>query len=169
MPSADIVTPTDLHTLYRDHQGWVKRWLLKRVGCSESAADLAQDTFVRVLQRDREGVTIREPRAYLVRIARSLMINHWRRRDIEYAYLQSLALLPEPEFPSPEQRELVLETLCEIDAALERMPRLVKQAFLLAQTQGMKYRDIAERLAVSEVTVKRYVKRALVQCLMVLE
>ena len=156
-------------SIYRSHHGWLKRWLLKGVNCSETAADLAHDTFVRVIQRDLEGIAVREPRAYLRHIAKGLMINHWRRRDIEHAYLQALAASPEPEAPSVEERTFILETLYEIDTALSRLPREVKQAFLLAQLGGLKYRDIAQRLGVSEVSVKRYVKRALVQCLTVLD
>ena len=156
-------------SIYRDHHGWLKRWLLKGLNCSETAADLAHDTFVRLLQRDLQGVAVRQPRAYLTHIARGLMINHWRRCDIEAAYINALASVPEPEAPSPEQRESIVETLVAIDTALSGLPVAVKQAFLLAQIEGMMYRDIAAELGVSEISVKRYVKRALVQCLMVLE
>lgn len=169
MPSADLSHSKDIHGLYSDHQRWLRGWLRSRLGCSETAADLTQDTFLRVLLRERDCVRIREPRAYLTHIARALVINHWRRRDIEQAYLQALAQLPEPETPSPEHQQLILETLYEIETALDRLPLDVKQAFLLAQMEGIKYRVIAARLAVSEITVKRYIKRALVQCLLAVE
>lgn len=67
--------------------------------------------------------------------------------------------------PSPEQRLLVLETLHEIDALLDSLPRLVKRAFLLSQIGGLKYDDIASQLGVSLITVKRYMKQAFLQCL----
>jgi RNA polymerase sigma-70 factor (ECF subfamily) len=38
---------------------------------------------------------VQEPRAYLTTIARNLLINHVRRRAIEQAYLDALALMPE--------------------------------------------------------------------------
>jgi RNA polymerase sigma factor (sigma-70 family) len=166
---SELAHTSDIQHLYSNHHGWLRGWLRSRLGCSETAADLTQDTFVKVLLRDTSTTSIREPRAYLTHIARSLMINHWRRRDIEQAYLQALMLLPEPESPSPEHQELILETLYEIDAALDSLPSDVRQAFLLAQLEGMKYRDIAARLAVSEITIKRYIKRALVQCMLVME
>jgi len=46
---------------------------------------------------------------------------------------------------------------------------LVKRAFLLSQINGLKYDDIAEQLGVSLITVKRYMKQAFVQCLMLVE
>jgi len=142
---------------------------LRQLQCSETAADLAQDTFLRLLVRDRQGEVVREPRAYLTRIAQGLVVNHWRRRDIERAYLDALAVLPEPQVPSPEQRETIVESLLAIDGALDTLAEPVKQAFLMAQLDGLKYRDIARRLQVAEVTVKRSVKKGLLACLMVME
>ncbi len=64
---------------------------------------------------------------------------------------------------------MVLETLHEIDAMLDALPPLVKRAFLLSQLNGLKYQDIADQLDVSLITVKRYMKQAFVQCLMLVE
>ncbi|MDU1662589.1 MAG: sigma factor-like helix-turn-helix DNA-binding protein, partial [Stenotrophomonas maltophilia] len=64
---------------------------------------------------------------------------------------------------------VVLETLHEIDAMLDALPPLVKRAFLLSQLNGLKYQDIADQLDVSLITVKRYMKQAFVQCLMLVE
>jgi RNA polymerase sigma-70 factor (ECF subfamily) len=71
--------------------------------------------------------------------------------------------------PSPELRFMVLETLHEIDAMLDALPPLVKRAFLLSQISGLKYDDIATQLGVSLITVKRYMKQAFVQCLLLVE
>ncbi len=43
----------------------------------------------------------------------------------------------------------------------------VRRAFLLSQLDGLGYRDIAERLEVSERTVKRYMAQAYEHCLLV--
>ncbi len=162
----DAVTIEDI---YRSHYGWLIRWFMRGLNCSETAADLSQDTFSRLIQRDLDGVSVREPRAYLTRIAQGLLRNHWRREDIERAYLEALAMAPQATAPSQEERMLVVETLHRIDTALAALPDKVRQAFLLAQIEGLKYRDIACRLDVSEISVKRYVKRGLVACLLTLE
>ena len=112
-----------LHRFYADHHGWLNGWLRRQLGCSQRAADLAQDTFVRVLSKDDDMAAIREPRAYLHTIAKGLLINHWRRRQIEQAYLDALALQPEPVAPSPESQALIVETLLRIDAMLAQLKR----------------------------------------------
>lgn len=103
-------------------------------------------------------------RSYLATIARGLCIDHWRRRQLEKAWLDSLALCPEATQPSPEQRAIIVETLYEVDAMLARLPKKVSQAFLLAQLHGLPYKQIAQQLGVCERMVKKYMAQALLHC-----
>lgn len=152
-----------IHTLYSDHHGWLHDWLRRQLGCSQSAADLAHDTFVRVLLR-REAPSLREPRAYLGVIARGLLVDHWRRRALEQAWLQSVAALPESLLPSEEERHLAFEMLLRVDAMLDGLRPCVRSAFLLAQLDGIGYDEIATRLGVTRRSVERYVAEALLHC-----
>ncbi|WP_312703443.1 sigma-70 family RNA polymerase sigma factor [Stutzerimonas nitrititolerans] len=158
-----------LHRLYVDHQGWLNGWLRRQLGCSQSAADLAQDTFVRLLGKDQDMAAIREPRAYLHTIAKGLLINHWRRRQVEQAYLDALALQPEALAPSPESQALIVETLLRIDAMLARLPAKASAAFLMSQLHGMTYAAIAVELGVSERMIKKYMAQAMLHCLLLIE
>jgi len=154
-------------TLYRDHHGWLHGWLRKRLGDREQAADIAQDTFLRLLLGGRLP-SLDEGRSYLAQIARNLVIDQWRRQRIERAYLDSIAHLPEPESPSLETRAMVIETLLQIDAMLDAMPAKVREAFLLSQFEGLTYPQVAERLQVSVSSVQKYMQRAISACYQVL-
>lgn len=160
----DRTSSLNVETLYCDHHGWLQGWLRRKLGNACDAADLAQDTFLRILGK-REAVALREPRAYLTTIARGLVVNFWRRQEIEQAYLETLILQPESLSPSPETRALLLEALCELDALLDRLNPKARNAFLLAQLDGLGYREIAERLQVSERMVKKYMAQAMLHCL----
>jgi len=164
----DQASSLSIETLYCDHHGWLQGWLRRRLGNSFDAADLAQDTFARILAR-RRVEDIQEPRAYLTTVARGILVNWYERQALERAYLEALARLPEPEAPSPEQRQLILETLHQIDAMLDALPARVRRAFLMSQIEGMRYEDIAARLGCSLASVKRYMKQAFLQCLALVE
>ena len=163
MSSADFLPHEQLGALYVHHHGWLQAWLRKKLGNAFDAADLAQDTFLRVLRAPGLD-SLAEPRAYLTTVARNLLINHVRRRAIEQAYLDALALMPEPVAPPPEVRLMVLETLVEIDRRLNGLPVLAKQAFLLAQLEGLGQREIAAELGISVSTVKRHLAKAAMRC-----
>ena len=160
MPSAPS---SSLEGLYLDHHNWLTGWLRRRLGCPDSAADLAQDTFMRLLQ-GREPPLLNEPRAFLTTVAKRVLCNHYRRQDLERAYLQALAQLPEALAPSEEHRAIIFETLLELDRLLDGLPLVVKRAFLMAQVDGLSYAEIGAQLGISLATVKRYLNKAAMRC-----
>ncbi|MGB6104113.1 MAG: sigma-70 family RNA polymerase sigma factor [Pusillimonas sp.] len=163
MPTTEAALHKEIQTLYYQHHGWLNGWLRGKLGNAFDAADLAQDVFMRLLAR-RQPILAREPRAYLSTVARGLVIEHWRRRELEKAWLETLAALPEPEAPSAESRLIFLEALAEIDRVLDSLKQPVRQAFLWAQLDGLTCPQIADRLGVSLATAERYVAKALRRC-----
>ncbi len=159
------ILPADpVAELYQSHHTWLFGWLRKKLGCAHNAADLAHDTFLRVLRAPPTG-QLREPRAFLTTVAHGLMVNQLRRQALERAYLDALAWLPPASCPGPESRALVIETLLEIDALLDGLPPKARQAFLLSQLEGLRYADIAERMGVSLSMVKKYMLQAVSHCM----
>ena len=154
-----------LETVYTRHSTWLRHWLKGRLQCSETAADLMQDTFMRLLNRPRVFGSDGDARGYLTTIAKGLCVDFWRRRQIEQAYLEALTHQSIPMEASPEHKAIVVETLFELDSMLCRLPTKVSNAFLLSQLKGLTYREIAEQLAVSERMVKRYMAQAMMECI----
>jgi transmembrane sensor len=164
MSATDTPLPPSLEILYCDHHDWLRGWLRRKLGNAADAADLAHDTFLRLLARE-EDLAFDEPRALLTTVAKRLLVDHWRRQEIERAYLEAVAHLPEPQAPSPETRFLIVEALLRIDALLEGLPARTREIFLFAQLDGLTYRQIADRSGVSLVTVKRHMRSAFCACL----
>lgn len=162
MPAPDHAA---LHALYSEQNGWLKSWLRARLGNASDAADLAQDTFIRVLTA-RNAQTIREPRSYLGAIAHALMVDKFRRKALEQAYLAELTTRPERVVESPETRLLILETLVAVDTLLDGMGERTRQIFLAVQLEGLSYVATAERMGVSVTTVKKHMIRAMTHCLL---
>lgn len=156
-------------TLYNDHQPWLVNWLRKRTGCSQQAADFAQDTFLRVLLAERRApvaASLDEPRHFLVTIAKRVMVDSFRRRSVEQAYLQVLAEQPDAFELSAEDRVIMLQTLQALDRMLDGLGVKAKAAFLMSQLQGLTYPQIAGQLQVSVSSVTKYMARATEHCLL---
>lgn len=157
-----------LHRIYAEHHGWLFGWLRRRLGDSAQAADLAQDTFLRLLLGKRPIAQIgEEPRALLTHIAKGLVIDHWRRQEVERACLEALAHLPAAVAPSAEEQLIIVETLLRVDAALSGLSAHTRQVFLLAQLEGLTLQQISDRMAMPVITVRRHIKRGLLACMVV--
>lgn len=152
-----------IHSLYSHHHGWLRQWLGRKLGDSQQAADLAHDTFMRLLAREEAMPALQEPRAFLTTVARRVLANHWRRQQLERAYLEALAAVPEALAPSEEERAILLETLVEIDRRLDGLAAPVRRAFLMTQLGGAGHAEVAQALGISITTVKRYLVKA-AQC-----
>lgn len=140
-------------------------WLRKKLGNGCDAADLAQDTFVRVLIGQKFSALGSEPRALLTHIAKGLIVDHWRRQDVERAYLDSLAAMPADMAPSPETCMLILEALQRIEVMLRELPEKTRDMFFQAQFDGLTYAEIAALHDASLITVKRHMRKAFAACL----
>lgn len=163
MPSTPV-PGCPAQTLYVRHSPWLQVFLRRRLGNRWDAADLLHDTFLRVLRRPLAFDSENGERSYLATIAKGLCIDHWRRSELERAWREALSAQPQACMPSAEHTALVIETLVEVDAMLSRLPANVLEAFLMSQVEGVTYLVIAERLAVSERMVKKYMAQAFLHC-----
>lgn len=167
MSSNQYCQSGDINTLYLDHHGWLYGWLWKRLGNSTDAADLAQDVFVRLITKpvsqgfDHQG----SARSYLKKMANGMCINLWHRREIEQAWLDTLAEKPEEFAPSAERQAIVLEALQEIGTMLLELPPKAARAFLLAEACQMTDREVAAELGVSDRMVRKYIVQVMLRCM----
>ena len=167
MASSDCAACNETEALYVSHRSWLQGWFVSRLGCAFQSADLTQDVFVRVLSRQEtlRSEPLLQPRAFLRVIAKGLLIDHYRRQSVEQAFRDALTALPNPIELSAEDRQVLLETLDQIDAMLDKMRSPVRRAFLRSQLDGLTYAEIAEEMDVSVRTIKRYMQQGFRECL----
>ncbi|MBO3277090.1 sigma-70 family RNA polymerase sigma factor [Pseudomonas schmalbachii] len=149
--------------LYQQHQPWLLGWLYRRLGNRDTAADLSQDSFVRLLGKP-EIPAERPPRSFLALIARGLLIDFYRHSALERSYLEYLAQQPEELADDPQEQQIRLEQLRAIDRQLDGLSGRAKRAFLLHRLEGLSQQQIAIQLGVSPTRVQQYLAQALRHC-----
>ena len=163
MAASEFTQQQEIKVLYANHHGWLRNWLRRRLGDAFDAADLAHDTYLRVMRSGRIP-PVDESRRHLTQIANGLVIDLYRRRQIEAACMEVLAQEPQQQEFSEEARALAVEALVEIDAILRSLHPYVRTALLLCKIDGMNYRDIAAQLKVSVSSVEKYIAAGLLSC-----
>ena len=153
--------------LVRRYQQRLFGYFLNATADASTAADLAQETFVRVFRaapRYRESGRFE---AWLFRIAANLARSDARRRVLRRRLFVPES--PEDEGPipnpppdgsgpdnpdDPENAARASEVREALRRALPRVPPVFREAVLLRDVEGWSYREIAEMLGIEEGTVK---------------
>lgn len=155
-----------LTRIFRSDYRWLAERLRYKLGCRHNAEDVASESFLQ-LSSLSSLEDVREPRAMLTTIANRVLYEVSRRKVLEKAYLDAIALMPEKVHPSPEDQYLLLESLLAVDRALDGLPSKARRAFLYSQLDGMTYAQIGVELGVSASMVRQYMTKALTQCYLV--
>jgi len=140
------------------------RFLGRKLGDAQDAADIAQEAYVRVLDRNGD-CAISQPRAFLFRAALNLCIDlHRSRRGAQVAPIDAEAEGVACAAPLQDERLYRRQQLARLERALQELPSACRQAFLLRQVEGMSYDEIASRLGISADMVGKHLARALRHC-----
>ncbi|MDR9851817.1 RNA polymerase sigma factor [Herbaspirillum huttiense F1] len=144
------------------------QFCLRKVKNPETAADLVQDSFVRVLTMERAGQAILDPRALLRQVALHLKIDMDRRAAIRQH--EDLDSLPETEMPAvpahlqPEQACAAIQSAHAYLEAIDSLPTRCREAFQLYAFEGLPNKEIAERMGISLSMVNQYISRGKLAC-----
>ncbi|ODN66106.1 sigma-70 family RNA polymerase sigma factor [Methylophaga muralis] len=150
--------------LYKEHRSWLSIFIQRRTGCPQVTADLIHDTYLKILTSGRLPKK-QDSKRFLTHIAKGLLIDNYRRKQIEEAYQDYLLQLPQDHAPSAETHVQMIEALTEIDALLHRLPDNVREALLLRQLDNLSYKEIAKRMNVSVSSVEKYIAKGLQACI----
>ena len=159
--------------LYRRHRGPVFRFILRSSnGDRAGAEDLLQDVMMKVM-----GAADRyEPKAkfttWLFRIARNTCIDAARKRKHEPQRRLSDSIDNDDdgmtledklgdETMSPEDEAVNMETRIAITELMESMNPEQREVFLLRETEGLPFKEVAEIIGTTESTAKSRMRYAL--------
>lgn len=123
--------------------------------------DIVQSLFLKIWQ-DRENLEIRTSiKSFLLKSVQNSCLDVIRHQKIKNSYeekSQLKSVLDETEF---EQHILYSDLKSHLDEALTKLPESYREAFELNRFEGMKYKEIAEKLKVSERTIEVRIGKAI--------
>lgn len=161
--SAIAIDHDRISRLFIHHREAIIAFLMHRVRCPETAQDLSQEAFIRLLRQETvahaDNLT-----GYLFRTAERLAIDflrHHQRTTLNAVALDEDLLCPNIQ-PEPLT---ILRQQCEILLdAIASLPKQCRQVFLLRKIDELGYAEIAAQLAISEKTVQRHLVKAMLHC-----
>jgi RNA polymerase sigma factor (sigma-70 family) len=146
------------------HESALKAWLRARFPWLLEVDDIAQEAVLRLwrLKSKPAAGGIRSPKAVLFAIARNAAVDVARRQavvDIQsVAEIERLSVLDSADVVETVSQRQELEFLAD---ALRDLPKRGRQVLTLTKIYGCTEREVAERLGISEHTVRTHVVRGM--------
>lgn len=123
----------------------------------DDAEDIVQQAFVDAWEKNSQGFTIGNLKAYMYQAVHNRCLNYLSTRRYK-ADTQEI-----PDLPDTSEEEQIRQS--ERDArlweAIDRLPPERKKIFLMAKQEGLRYQDIAKALGISVKTVENQMGKAL--------
>lgn len=144
------------------HEPALRAWLGRKRGAGFDSDDVIQEAYT-ILSSLRHHEDIRFPRAYLFRVAQSVIARQIRQsRVVSILASDDLEILDIPDdSATPEQVAIDRDELRRLADAIAAMPDRTRQAFTLRRVHGLSQREIAKRMGLSESTVEKHIARGI--------
>ena len=150
----------------KEYGGRLKRFLRLRLSNAADVPDLAQEVFLSLL-RVPNHEDIRSPEAYLFTVASHIVQQHHLRHAATLVPMDWIERLAEQPLASSDEppAKLELHQLVEhLEGLLDAMPPRMAMALVMHRVAGNTVAEIARELDVAEITVKKYLAKALLIC-----
>ena len=151
-------------------------FLGRSVNDHHTAADLAQESYARVLAAQKNGEDIADPRALLYRTARNLLIDRHRHSQVRRAVHgevpqegddddgDALSRLAAPAAFEPEVAVASQQSVRALLATIGALPVRCRQAFMLHKFEGLSHAEVAQQMGISVKMVEKHIKMGLQAC-----
>lgn len=136
----------------------VRKYILYRSGNEEIATDIAQDTFMRIWEKQM-SIDPKRVKGLLFKIAGDMFISQYRREQVAFNFFNTFQ--PHNKSHTPEDEFNFQELKRAYDAALKTMPEKQRTVFLMNRIDELKYKEIAEQLGLSVKAIEKRMSQAL--------
>lgn len=138
--------------LYESHRDSLVSYAGKLSGDRASAEDAVQDAWLQ-FDRQRDVTAIHDPIGYLKRIVRNLVFEQTRRRKREDRLGLTRSCPEEQDIPDSrpgvEAECIAHQSMMLVLDTIDAMPERQKAAIKMYHFEGLKLREVAERLGLS--------------------
>lgn len=149
--------------LYLTYYPKLVRFAKEFVMLEEDAENITQDVFTALWERREYLDRIENMNAYLFRLVRNRCLDYLKHKIFEQRYIENiqthyiielnLKLQSLDRFDASDFSE-EKDTAILVRAAINGLPKRCRDIFLLSRVEGLKYKEISERLGISVNTVE---------------
>jgi RNA polymerase sigma-70 factor (ECF subfamily) len=143
----------------------LKRFIRRFLKQPEDVEDIAQESFIRVLEAGSQG-KIDYPKAYLYRTARNLAFN--KLTSSAHQLVDAIEDLPDADVLASTttlEDEIGAQRRFELFCrAVAQLPEQCRTVLILRKVYGLSQREVADQLGIAVSTVEKHLAKGLLRC-----
>ncbi len=151
------LTIEDISGIYFCARPQLQQFLVRRVHCPDTAAELLQEVYLRLPHLKPPPETENEVRAWLYRVAGNLSIDHMRAQsrhaDLLERYYDDAGEADHSAMP--DQLAMFCEEIQRVQALLAQLPPRCGQILRLNRLEGLTYSEVGAQLGISRSLVEK--------------
>ncbi|GHS95214.1 DNA-directed RNA polymerase sigma-70 factor [Bacteroidia bacterium] len=159
-----LVKEEDQHaftSLFHAYKDKLLGFLLPITGSREESEDIVQDVFMKIWQDRKNAAKIKNPNAYIFKIAQNQMIDNLRKFSREKISLSDIETDVEESNAKPDN--ILFEKECRLlfQNAVNQLSSQQKKIYQYHREQGISLKEIAKEMNLSLSTVQNHMNKAL--------
>jgi len=159
--SAEKITEWDISALYQDHWEDLFKQIMRILLDEDEAADVVQQTFLDLLEMKEKISEIKSIKSFLFIMSRNIAFKKLRKNLANSTYLNFYAGHYKEESPILEEWIIFKELNQLIESEIDKLPAKMKEVFILSRKFDLSYIEIAQKLNISDKTVKKQISNAI--------
>lgn len=144
--------------LFDEYYNSIKNYLFYKCGNIEQAEDLTQEAFM-IVWGKRDSLKPEKAKSFLYTIATNLFLNQVKHQKVVLKFQRQPFSTTSNETPQFLMEENEFHQ--QLENAISRLPEKARMVFLMNRIDKLTYREIAERLELSEKTIEKRMTKAL--------
>ncbi len=151
----------EFETLFRSYYEELCSYAFYFLKEKEASEEVVQELFFTLWKKRLEISFEGNPKSYLYRATRNACLNQIKHLAVKQSYKEHNDMLRKQEEQSATDTLEFTELEDRIAAAIEELPTERRRIFVMSRYENLKYREIADALAISVKTVESQMSKAL--------
>lgn len=149
--------------VFRDLYAPLCAYANKIINDKDKAEELVQEIFYVIWKKKAQLTISVSLKSYLYKSVQNSCFQLAQHQMVKDKYKQYVVNRKEESYNSPDKELEMKEINLAIDKTLDGLPERCKTIFQMSRFEGLKYREIAEQLSISQKTVEANISKALRQ------